>query len=76
MIGVITAIGIMGGLRPLERMERWALYVTILVLAVLLAAFALRDISDFLDTGRFVLAFGARVRLFNRNPLSPSRSFG
>ena len=55
VIGVITAIGIMGGLRPLERMERWALYVTILVLAVLLAAFALRDISDFLDTGRFVL---------------------
>ena len=55
VIGVITAIGIMGGLGPLERMERSALYVTILVLVGLLVAFALRDISDLLDTGRLAL---------------------
>ncbi|MCO6412260.1 MAG: hypothetical protein J5I92_05910 [Thiogranum sp.] len=55
VIGLITAIGILGGLRLLERMEQWALYVTILVLALLLVGFAFRDISDFLDTGRVAL---------------------
>lgn len=55
VIGLITAIGVMGGLKPLERLERWALYVTFLVLAVLLLGFALRDIGDFLDSGRFIL---------------------
>lgn len=36
-------------------MERWALYVTLLVLVLLLAGFAFRDLSELLDSGRFRL---------------------
>lgn len=55
VIGLITAIGVMGGLKPLEKLESWALYVTLLILALLLGGFAVYDISSFLDTGYFVL---------------------
>lgn len=55
VIGLITAIGILGGLKPLERLEQWALYVTILMLTLLLLGFAIRDIGDFLDTGHLAL---------------------
>jgi len=55
VIGLITAIGIMGGLRSLERLERWALYVTILMLILLLIGFAVYDLHSVRDTGRFVL---------------------
>lgn len=55
VIGLITVIGILGGLRPLERMERWALYVTFLMLALLLISFAVHDLGEFLDKGRFTL---------------------
>lgn len=55
VIGLITAIGTMGGLKPLERLERWALYVTILILALLLIGFAVYDARLYLNTGRFTL---------------------
>lgn len=40
VIGVITVIGLLGGLRPLERLESWALYLTLAILGLLLTAFA------------------------------------
>ena len=40
VIGVITVIGLLGGLRPLERLESWALYLTLAILGLLLVAFA------------------------------------
>ena len=49
VIGLVTVIGIMGGLGPLERVERWALYVTSLLLALLLGGFAVYDVVSFLD---------------------------
>lgn len=55
MIGLITAVGIRGGLRPLERLERWALYATILMLVMLLTGFATYDLHSIRDTGRFAL---------------------
>ncbi|MDQ6987829.1 MAG: hypothetical protein Q9M25_08515 [Mariprofundaceae bacterium] len=55
VIGTITAIGVMGGLKPLEKLESWALYVTLLILALLLAGFAIYDVGDFLDSGRFTM---------------------
>jgi len=55
VIGLITAIGVMGGLKPLEKMESWALYATMLVLLMLLGGFALYDINSFLGAGHFVL---------------------
>lgn len=55
VIGLITVVGVMGGLKPLEKLETWALYVTILILALLLGGFAIYDISSFLDTGRFAM---------------------
>ncbi|ALP52296.1 hypothetical protein Tel_03585 [Candidatus Tenderia electrophaga] len=55
VIGLITVIGILGGLKPLERLERWALYVTFLMLALLLIGFAVYDAQLYLDTGRFAL---------------------
>lgn len=55
VIGLTTAIGVMGGLKPLEKLESWALYATMLILALLLGGFAVYDINSFLDTGYFVL---------------------
>ena len=51
IIGVITVIGMAGGLAPLEKLERWALYLTLILLAVLLAGFAIFDIGQFLRPG-------------------------
>jgi len=62
VIGLITVIGVMGGLKPLEKMESWALYVTILVLALLLGGFAIYDINSLLDSGRLAM------------PMMPDRS--
>ncbi|MDQ6971006.1 MAG: hypothetical protein Q9M16_10895 [Mariprofundus sp.] len=53
VIGVITLIGVMGGLKPLEKMESWALYLTLLILTVLLFAFAFYDISSYVEAGSF-----------------------
>ncbi len=55
VIGLITVIGILGGLKPLEHLERWALYVTLLILALLLIGFAVYDARLYLNTGQFAL---------------------
>lgn len=55
VIGLITVIGVLGGLKPLERLGRWALYVTFLMLALLLFGFAVYDAQLYLDIGRFTL---------------------
>lgn len=38
----------MGGLKRLERLERWALYVTVLILVTLLIGFAIYDVNQLL----------------------------
>jgi len=53
VIGAITLIGVMGGLKPLEKMESWALYVTLLILSLLLLGFAIYDINSYLNVGSF-----------------------
>lgn len=55
VIGVITVIGLTGGLTPLEKLERWALYLTLVILALLLIMFAVYDVNQFLNQGRFSL---------------------
>jgi len=55
VIAVITVIGLIGGLKPLVQLERWALYVTILMLLLLLGGFAIHDVSSLLDTGRLIM---------------------
>jgi len=55
VIGLITAICGMGGLKPLEKLESLALYATMLILALLLGGVAIYDINSFLDAGHFVL---------------------
>ena len=51
VIGAITVIGLAGGLRPLEHLESWALYLTLAILAVLLAAFVWFDLGLLGRTG-------------------------
>jgi hypothetical protein len=51
VIGGITVIGLAGGLRPLERLETWALYPTLAILGLLLAGFAWFDIGLLARTG-------------------------
>ena len=55
VIGVITIIGLSGGLKPLEKLERWALYVTLVILAVLLIFFGVYDANQFLTLNEFTL---------------------
>ena len=55
IIGVITVIGLFGGLVPLEKLERWALYLTLVILAALLTGFAVFDVGQILEQGYFVL---------------------
>ncbi len=55
VIAAVTLIGIAGGLAPLEKMERWALYLTIVILAALLLGFALYDGALILRTGALPL---------------------
>ncbi|NOZ11699.1 MAG: hypothetical protein GXP09_11740 [Gammaproteobacteria bacterium] len=55
VIGVITVVGLLGGLKPLENLERWALYVTILLLAILLIVFGIYDVKQLLAQGYFTL---------------------
>jgi len=62
VIGTITLIGVMGGLKPLEKIESWALYVTLVILTLLLGGFAIYDINSYLDTGSFTM------------PIMPQRS--
>ncbi len=55
IIGIITLIGVMGGLKLLEKMESWALYLTLVILTVLLLGFAFYDINSYLNVGSFVM---------------------
>lgn len=55
VIGIITVIGLFGGLKPLENLERWALYVTILILAIMLIMFGIYDANQYLAQGNFTL---------------------
>ena len=55
VIAVITIIGLFGGLKPLENLERWALYVTIFILAVLLIMFGIYDAGQFMEQRHFTL---------------------
>jgi len=62
IIAAVTLIGMAGGLAPLEKLERWALYLTIVILAALLFGFAVYD-------GGLILR-GDALRL----PAMPTRS--
>lgn len=53
VIGIITVIGLFGGLAPLERLERLALYLTLAILGLLLAGFVWFDVAQFRQTGGF-----------------------
>lgn len=55
IIGVITVIGLFGGLKPLEKLEQWALYITIVILGLLLVMFAVYDINQYLTLKSFTL---------------------
>ncbi len=55
IIGAITIIGLFGGLKPLERLERWALYITIVIVGLLLLMFALYDINQYITFKQFTL---------------------
>lgn len=55
IIGTITLIGVTGGLKPLEKMERWALYVTLAILMVLLLGFTSYDVNHYLNVGGFTM---------------------
>ena len=55
VIAAITVIGLLGGLKPLERLESWALYLTIILLGVLLIGFAAFDARQLLLSGAFTL---------------------
>ena len=55
IIVLITFIGLMGGLKSLERLERWALYITTGILALLLVIFALYDFNQLMSGQRFAL---------------------
>ena len=55
IIAVITVIGLAGGLDPLERLERWALYLTIVILAALLLGFAISGAGQILQPGPLLL---------------------
>ncbi len=53
IIGAITVIGLFGGLKPLEKLERWALYITIVILSLLLLMFAIYDVNQYLTLKQF-----------------------
>ncbi len=55
VIAVITGIGLLGGLKPLENLERWALYITIIILAILLIMFGVYDVGQFMTQGNLPL---------------------
>ncbi|MDQ6978327.1 MAG: hypothetical protein Q9M75_09440, partial [Ghiorsea sp.] len=55
IIGSITFIGVAGGLKPLEKMESWALYITLTILTMLLLGFAMYDVQYYMDAGSFVM---------------------
>ncbi len=56
IIAGITVIGLFGGLKPLEILERWALYITIVILGFLLIMFAIYDFNQYVELSQFTLA--------------------
>ncbi|MGB2130242.1 MAG: hypothetical protein ACPHXW_02380 [Marinobacterium sp.] len=46
---LITLIGMFGGLSPLERLERFALYMTLAVVLLLILGFALHDVELYIE---------------------------
>jgi len=56
IIGVITVIGLSGGLKPLEKLEQWALYVTVVILMIMLVVFAAYDVNQYLALREFTFA--------------------
>ena len=56
IIAAITVIGLTGGLNPLEKLERWALYLTVVILAVLLLGFAIYGVGAISRPGALELA--------------------
>ncbi|NOX93191.1 MAG: hypothetical protein GXP18_12315 [Gammaproteobacteria bacterium] len=55
IIAAITVIGLFGGLKPLEKLERWALYITIAILGLLLVMFAAYDVNQYLTLKQLTL---------------------
>lgn len=55
VIAAITVIGLFGGLKPLERLEGWALVLTLAILGLLLAGFAWFDVAQFRQAGGFAV---------------------
>jgi hypothetical protein len=55
VIVAITAIGVFRGLKVLERLEEWALYVTLVVIAALLAGFGAYDWTAWRGPGGIAL---------------------
>ncbi len=55
VVAGITVVGLLGGLKPLEKLERWALYVTIVILGLLLIMFAVYDVNQFISNKQFSL---------------------
>jgi len=55
IVGAITVIGLFGGLKPLEILERWALYITIIIVGLLLVMFAFYDVNQILLSNNFSL---------------------
>ena len=53
IIAAITLIGMAGGLAPLEKLERWALYLTLVILAALLVGFGFYDVGQLFGQGSF-----------------------
>ncbi len=55
IIAGITVIGLFGGLKSLEILERWALYITIVILGFLLIMFAIYDFNQYIELSQFTL---------------------
>jgi hypothetical protein len=55
IIVVITVIGLVRGLEPLQFLESWCLYITLGIIAILFAAFGHHDYSTWKSSGEFVL---------------------
>ena len=51
VIGVIMVIGLFGGLKPLEKLESWALLLTIVILGLILLVFAIYDARQMFTLG-------------------------
>lgn len=53
VIGIIMAIGVIKGLKQLEVLERWALYITLLIILLIFIGFARHDWIEWSTSGVF-----------------------